>query len=262
MKMVPGGRVLRRDAIRDAGRRRSSREVAGAGEGDGSALARGRSGGDGRWRSGRRWLRSQPAMRRCSGGGGWRGGRSPAQAAFAAGDAAGDAGRAGLGLAGRPALPKARACRCSKDRDPFSFCRAWPGARKCNRAARSGASPISDRYRKRRNRRGPAGCGNRRSRSPHKFSGRDPPCRISARDKCHSRRPDLPAGSRCPIWKFGISVKPVHEKANVPKIPRKRAVTPFICGPSPPPLPADLETSACSRCDRVRKASGRNEMRK
>src|SRR5438552_13880549 len=35
-------------------------------------------------------------------------------------------------------------------------------------------------------------------------------------------------GLRCPICQFGITVKPTHEKANVPKIPRKRGARPFI----------------------------------
>ena len=87
----------------------------------------------------------------------------------------------------RPArsdLRRARVCQCSQDRGPVAFSRGELAAQKCNRAARSGAFPISARYRRRRNPLAPAGCGNKRSRSPHKFSGRARPCRISARDKC------------------------------------------------------------------------------
>src|SRR5690349_7728873 len=35
-------------------------------------------------------------------------------------------------------------------------------------------------------------------------------------------------GSRCPICAFGITVRPIHENANVPKIPRKSGVRPFM----------------------------------
>ena len=84
------------------------------------------------------------------------------------------------------ALPTARACRCSKDRDRVAFYRGKPAARKCNRAARSAVFPIFGRCRKRRNRRGPAGCGNRRTRSPRRFFDRAEPSPISAADKYRS----------------------------------------------------------------------------
>ena len=91
-----------------------------------------------------------------------------------------------LAMAMRSALWPVRACRCSKDQDPSSIFPTSPAARKCNRAARSDASPISDRYLMRHNRRALVGCGNRRSRWLRKFSGRAPPSRISASDKCRS----------------------------------------------------------------------------
>src|SRR5438874_13729604 len=70
------------------------------------------------------------------------------------------------GLLPRPG----RLCRCWPNQGPFAFYPATLADRKCNRAARYGGHPIlradlerrlaDDRYRRRRNRRGPARCGN------------------------------------------------------------------------------------------------------
>src|SRR5439155_5148695 len=38
------------------------------------------------------------------------------------------------------------------------------------------------------------------------------------------------SGLRFTICQVGITVSPIHENANVPKIPRKRGVSPFISG--------------------------------
>src|SRR5205823_13808361 len=68
-------------------------------------------------------------------------------------------------------LPRpGRLCRCWPNQDPFAFYPATPADRKCNRAGRCGGHPIlradlerrlaDDRYRRRRNRRGPVRCGN------------------------------------------------------------------------------------------------------
>ncbi len=127
--------------------------------------------------------------------------------------------------------PPARAFRCSTSRGPVSFCPAQPGVRKCNRAARCDAHPISDRCRKRHNRRELAGCGNRRSHWRRKFAGRGQPCPTSARDKGHCRlRPLADRDARS--GNSGMRTSPAHEKANVPKIPRKSGTIPFIGRPS------------------------------
>src|ERR1043166_300659 len=86
------------------------------------------------------------------------------------------------GMAMRSLLPRARACRYSLDRDPVAFCRGTPAVRKCNPAARSAEFPISGRYPTPRNLRGPAGCGNKRSRSQRKFSDPAGPFPISVAD--------------------------------------------------------------------------------
>src|SRR6266700_3447663 len=86
-----------------------------------------------------------------------------------------------------------RLFRCWPNQDPFAFYPATPADRKCNRAGRCGGHPIlradlerrlaADRYRKRRNRRGPVRCDNRSNRSRCKFAGRARPFPISASDK-------------------------------------------------------------------------------
>src|SRR5215510_7836351 len=59
---------------------------------------------------------------------------------------------------------RARARQYSRDPGPFAFFREIPDAEKCNPAARCGDLPTSARCRRRCNRRGLAGYGNRRSR--------------------------------------------------------------------------------------------------
>src|SRR5438477_2829416 len=86
--------------------------------------------------------------------------------------------------------------RCWPNQGPFAFYRATPADRKCNRAARCGDHPIlradleprlaRDRYRQRRNRRGPVRCDNRSSRPRRKCDGHARPFPISASDKCRS----------------------------------------------------------------------------
>ena len=80
-------------------------------------------------------------------------------------------------------LQPARVYRCWTDRDPFVPDQALLADQKDNRAARSGVRPICDRYRRKRNRDGVAGCDNKYSRSPRKCDGPVPPCPISAPDK-------------------------------------------------------------------------------
>ena len=65
-----------------------------------------------------------------------------------------------------PAIPRAqvRARQCLQGPGPFAFFREILADRKCNRAARCGDCPTSARYRRRCNRRGLVGYGNRRSR--------------------------------------------------------------------------------------------------
>ena len=62
--------------------------------------------------------------------------------------------------------------------------------RKCSRAARSGGRPIFARYRLRSNRRAPAGCDNRSSRSQRKHARPARPFLIAALDRyrCPPRR--------------------------------------------------------------------------
>src|SRR5438874_4227485 len=93
-----------------------------------------------------------------------------------------------------------RLFRCWPNQDPFAFYPATPADRKCNRAGRCGGHPIlradlerrreADRYRKRRNRRGPVRCDNRSNRSRRKCAGHAQPFQISASDKyrCLLRR--------------------------------------------------------------------------
>jgi hypothetical protein len=87
-------------------------------------------------------------------------------------------------------VPSGRARQYSKDPGPYASSPEIPGARKCNRAARCGGHPIFARYRWRRNRRAPAGCGNKCSRSQRKRARRARPFPIAASDKyrCLPRR--------------------------------------------------------------------------
>ena len=80
-------------------------------------------------------------------------------------------------------LPPAPVCQHWKDRGPSVLYQAGPVDRKCNRAARCGVRPICDRCRRRRNRRGSAGCDSKRSRSRCRCGDRAQPFPISARDK-------------------------------------------------------------------------------
>jgi hypothetical protein len=97
-----------------------------------------------------------------------------------------------LPLRWRERLPvaSARARQYSKDPGPCASSPEIPGARKCNRAARCGGRPISARYRRRRNRRALAGCGNKCSRLQRKRARRARPFPIAASDKyrCLPRR--------------------------------------------------------------------------
>jgi hypothetical protein len=85
------------------------------------------------------------------------------------------------------ALLPARVRRCSQDPGPYAFFRETLVARKCNRAVRCDGPPISARCRPRRNRRGPAGCDSKCSRSQRKRAGLAQPYPIAAEDKrrCH-----------------------------------------------------------------------------
>jgi hypothetical protein len=87
-------------------------------------------------------------------------------------------------------VPSARARQYSKDPGPCASSPEIPGARKCNRAARCGGRPIFAQYRRRRNRRALAGCGNKCSRSQRKRARRARPFPIAASDKyrCLPRR--------------------------------------------------------------------------
>jgi len=87
-------------------------------------------------------------------------------------------------------VPSARARQYSKDPGPCASSPEIPVARKCNRAARCGGRPIFAQYRRRRNRRALAGCGNKCSRSQRKRARRARPFPIAASDKyrCLPRR--------------------------------------------------------------------------
>ena len=87
-------------------------------------------------------------------------------------------------------VPSARARQYSKDPGPCASSPEIPVARKCNRAARCGGRPIFAQYRRRRNRRALAGCGNKCSRSQRKRARRARPFPIVASDKypCLPRR--------------------------------------------------------------------------
>src|ERR1700737_4585415 len=69
-------------------------------------------------------------------------------------------------------------------------------------------------------------------------------------------------GSRCPIWKFGISVNPPQEKAKGPNNPIKSETNPFICALPIPPLLLDSKMSGRSTFDPGRAASAQNEKQK
>ena len=70
------------------------------------------------------------------------------------------------------AVPLERGHLCSRCPGPCAFSQETPAARKCNRAARCGGYPTCARYRLLRNRRAPAGCDNKCSRSRHKRARR------------------------------------------------------------------------------------------
>ena len=90
----------------------------------------------------------------------------------------------GLAVPARLLPRPGRACQYSPDQDPDAFYPAMRADRKCNRAARCGDRPISDRCRKRRNRRGPVRYGNRNNHSRCRCAGHAQPFQISASDKC------------------------------------------------------------------------------
>src|SRR5205823_14649952 len=128
----------------------------------------------------------------------------------------------------------ARGPRCSQDPGP---CASSPGkqvVRKYNLAARCGDRPIFARYRPPRNQRAPARCDNRRSHSQRKRARPIGPFLIAALDRCLC--PPHQIEDWCPICQLGITVNPTQENANVPKIPRKRGASPFICALQLPPL--------------------------
>jgi hypothetical protein len=83
-------------------------------------------------------------------------------------------------------LLQARARQCSRDPGPFAFFREIPDAEKCNPAARCGDLPIFARYRRRCNRRGFVGYGNRRSRLLHTRARPAGTFPIVGADKCQS----------------------------------------------------------------------------
>ena len=87
-----------------------------------------------------------------------------------------------------PVLP-ARARQYSRDPGPYAFSRGIPVAQKCNRAVRCGVRPISARCRRPRNRREPAGCDNRCSRSRRKRAPPVRPFRIAVEDRRRCRPP-------------------------------------------------------------------------
>jgi len=81
-------------------------------------------------------------------------------------------------------VPQGRARRYSRGPGPCAFFREIPDGRKYNRAERCADLPISGRYQPPRNRRGPAGCDNRCSRSQHTRARRARTFPIAAEDKC------------------------------------------------------------------------------
>ena len=80
-------------------------------------------------------------------------------------------------------VPLARARQCLQCPGPCAFSREIPAARKCNREARCGGHPIYAPYRRPRNRRALAGCGNKCSRSQRKHARRARPFPIVALDR-------------------------------------------------------------------------------
>jgi len=86
-------------------------------------------------------------------------------------------------------VPLARARQYSKDPGPYAFFRETLVAQKCNRGVRCGGRPISARCRRPRNRREPAGCDNRCSRSRRKRAPHVRPFRIAAEDRRRCRPP-------------------------------------------------------------------------
>jgi len=93
-------------------------------------------------------------------------------------------------LAEGSAVLQARVRRYWRGPGPCAFSQEIPADRKCNRAARCGDRPIFARYRPPRNRRAPADCDNKCSRSRRKRVRRAPPFLIAAEDKylCLPRR--------------------------------------------------------------------------
>jgi hypothetical protein len=87
-------------------------------------------------------------------------------------------------------VPPARARQHSQCPGPCASSPEIPAARKCSPAARCGGHPICARYRPPRNRRAPAGCGNKRSRSRRKHARPARTFPIAALDKyrCLPRR--------------------------------------------------------------------------
>jgi hypothetical protein len=85
-------------------------------------------------------------------------------------------------------IPRARvrAHRCLRGLVPSAFFPEIPAAQKYNRAVRCGDCPISARYRRRYNRRGLAGYGNRHSRLLHKRARPARTFPIVGADKCPS----------------------------------------------------------------------------
>jgi hypothetical protein len=81
----------------------------------------------------------------------------------------------------------ARARQYSRDPGLYAFSRGIPVAQKCNRAVRCGGHPISAQCRRRRNRREPAGCDNRCSRSRRKRARPVRPFRIAVEGKRRCR---------------------------------------------------------------------------
>ena len=80
-------------------------------------------------------------------------------------------------------FPLGRARQYLRCPGPCAFSREIPAARKCNREARCGGHPIYAPYRRPRNRRALAGCGNKCSRSQRKHARRARPFPIVALDR-------------------------------------------------------------------------------
>jgi hypothetical protein len=83
-------------------------------------------------------------------------------------------------------LARGRARQCLPGPGPFAFFRGIQDAEKCNPVARCGDLPTSARYRRRCNRRGFVGYGNRRSRLLHTRARPAGTFPIVRADKCQS----------------------------------------------------------------------------